>query len=152
MRFERASAKGLAVRLFGKDSPHALTLLRAAWPKAVGEDLGRRTEVVALEGVTLRIRVPDAGWRRVLHRMQGEILARLREVAGPLAPRRLGFVEGRIAVADAAPAPPEPVSSDERCPPGLVDEAAAIADPEVRARFVETAGRYLSRAGARAGR
>ena len=153
MRFERASGPDLAARLFGRSAARRLELLRAAWPKAVGEDLARRTEVVAVEGTTLRIRVPDARWRGVLHRMQGDILARLREVAGTLAPRRLGFMEGvpaaaapaarpsaAAAAATAAPAP---------CPPAIVHEAAAIADDEVRDRFVQTAARYLARTGSR---
>jgi hypothetical protein len=153
MRFERASGPDLAARLFGRSAARTLELLRAAWPKAVGEDLARRTEVVAVEGATLRIRVPDARWRGVLHRMQGDILARLREVAGTLAPRRLGFMEGvpaaaapaarPAAAAAAAPAAPAP------CPPAIVHEAAAIADDEVRDRFVQTAARYLARTGSR---
>ena len=49
-----------------------------------------------MEGGTLRVRVPDASWRKVLHRMQPQILGRLRELAGDLAPRRMGFVEGGI--------------------------------------------------------
>ena len=68
-------------------------LLRAAWPGVVGPELARRTEVVSLDGTTLRVRVPDAGWQKVLHRMRGDILSRLFDVAGELAPRRLGFVE-----------------------------------------------------------
>jgi hypothetical protein len=150
MRFERASGSDLAARLFGRSAPRTLELLRAAWPKAVGDDVARRTEVVAIEGATLRIRVPDARWRGVLHRMQGDILARLRDVAGTLAPRRLGFMEGAVAAAGApraaaalAPAPAGP------CPAAIVREAAAIADAEVRDRFVETAARYLARTGGR---
>src|SRR5688572_19520991 len=99
MRFQRAGEGDLAARLFGRDRGHAAELLRAAWPRAVGADLARRTEVIALEGSTLRVRVPDARWRTVLHRMQPQILARLADVAGSLAPRRLGFLEGTVAAA-----------------------------------------------------
>jgi hypothetical protein len=152
MRLERASATDLASRLFGGRTPHALELLRAAWPRAVGPDLARRTEVVAVEGVTLRVRVPDARWRRVLHRLQPEILPRLRQVAGTLAPRRLGFVEGGIA--DAPPDAPAEAgqSAPVACPDAVAREAAAIADPELRARFLASAGRYLARRGGRAPR
>ena len=150
MRFQRASGADLAARLFGRQAPHVLELLRAAWPLAVGADLSRRTEVVAIEGGSLRIRVPDARWRRVLHRMQPDILARLRDVAGPLAPRRLGFVEGGIVEPPAAE--PAPDRTPRACPTAVAGEAAAIADPEIRARFLETAGRYLSRVADRAGR
>ncbi len=52
-------------------------------------DLARRTEVVALQAGTLRIRVPDARWRNVLHRMRAQILAQLSTVAGDLA--KMGY-------------------------------------------------------------
>jgi hypothetical protein len=152
MGFERASAPGLAARLFGRDGARAVAVLRAAWPRAVGPDLARRTEILALEGVTLRVRVPDARWRGVLHRMQPEILARLGELAGSLAPRRLGFVEGGIAALPARPAD-EGVPADAAavCPPAVASEAAAIADPELRERFLDSAARYLARARRRPG-
>lgn len=137
------------MRLFGRNAPHALELLRAAWPRAVGPDLSRRTEVVAIEGTALRIRVPDARWRGVLHRMQPDILARLRDVAGPLAPKRLGFVEGGIAEPPAAAAAEDRTPASRACPTSVAEKADAIPDPELRARFVETAGRYLARVAAR---
>ncbi len=139
----KAVTSALAARLFAPGSPQALALLKAAWPHAVGADVARRTEVVAIEGTTLRLRVPDAGWRKVLHRMQGEILTRLRSVAGDLAPRRLGFMEGPVAL------PPEPARLDppiEVSPsPDLVAAAAAIPDAELRARFLAAAARALAR-------
>ena len=150
MAFQRASEAGLAARLFGRGSPHTLDLMRAAWPRAVGPDLARRTEVVTLEGVTLRVRVPDAGWRKVLHRMQPDILVRLREVAGPLAPRRLGFVEGGMR--EPVPHPPAPTPPAPACPPALAQEASVITDPEIRERFIAAAARYLARGRERAGR
>jgi hypothetical protein len=99
---ERISGRSLAARLFGASPARTLALLEAAWPLAVGPELARRTEVLGIEGTTLRVRVPDAGWRKVLHRMQPQILGHLREIAGDLAPKRMGFVEGGIL--DSPPA------------------------------------------------
>jgi len=93
---DRISGRSLAARLFGASPARTLALLEAAWPLAVGPELARRTEVLGIEGGTLRVRVPDAGWRKVLHRMQPQILGHLREIAGDLAPRRMGFVEGGL--------------------------------------------------------
>ena len=93
---ERISGRSLAARLFGASPARTLALIEAAWPLAVGPELARRTEVLGIEGGTLRVRVPDAGWRKVLHRMQPQILGHLREIAGDLAPRRMGFVEGGL--------------------------------------------------------
>jgi hypothetical protein len=145
MALQRLVTVGLARRLFGAVPARTLALVRAAWPRAVGLDLARRTEVVALEAATLRIRVPDARWRKELHRMQPDILARLRGIVGELAPRRLGFVEGPVA---AGPAP-EPAPAPEAAPPAPPAEvlagASVLDDPELRRRFLEVAARYLER-------
>jgi hypothetical protein len=138
-----AASSVVGRRLFASGPEARLALLKACWPVAVGRGLEHRTEVVALERETLRVRVPDARWRKALHRMQPEILQRLRRIAGELAPRRLGYVEG--------PGPEPPVAREEPrvaagagCPAALAEAAAAIQDPELRARFVESATRYLA--------
>jgi hypothetical protein len=144
MTFDRAG-NGLAARIFGTERAR-LALIKSAWPFAVGPELARRTEVLALEGRTLRVRVPDAGWRKALHRMQPQIVARLRTIAGDLSPSRLGFSEGQVAAsAEARPtmstAGRRPVALD----PDLATAAARIADAELRQAFLATAARYLSR-------
>jgi len=145
MGLERAFISGLGSRLFGSSPRAALEMVRAAWAVAMGPELARRTEVLALEGGTLRVRVPDGRWRQELHRMQPQILGRLRGLLGELAPRRLGFSEGPVP---GPPAPPEPGAAAEASPPppALAAAAEAIADLELRARFLEAAGRYLARA------
>ena len=143
---QRPRHPDLAARLFGAKPEHTLALLRAAWPTAVGEELARRRQVVALDRGVLRVMVPDIRWQRSLLRVRGDILARLRTVAGRASPRTLGFVTGAVpeAVAKAEPRPAvEPAE-----PPAAVRQAAeSIPDPEIRARFLEAAGRYLSRFG-----
>jgi hypothetical protein len=143
MTFDRAG-KGLAARIF-RAEPARLALLKSAWPHAVGSELARRTEVLALEGRTLRVRVPDASWRKVLHRMQPQIVARLRGIAGELGPSRLGFSEGQLA----APAEEPPAVLSGRAPAPVDAEVAAaaeaITDAELREVFMTAAARYLSR-------
>jgi hypothetical protein len=145
MALHKAVTGGLAAQIFGSGPVPKLALVRAAWARVVGAGLAHRTEVLAIEGNTLRLRVPDARWRKVLHRMQGDLLRRLRELIGNLAPRRLGFTEGPVMPAPpehpALPAPREAVPA----PQAVIDAAAAIADVELRARFLESAARYLSR-------
>jgi hypothetical protein len=143
---ERISGRSLAARLFGASPARTLALLEAAWPLAVGPELARRTEVLGIEGGTLRIRVPDAGWRKVLHRMQPQILAHLREIAGELAPKRMGFVEGGVGAPEAITGGPR--VRDEQptdASPGINTLAATIDDTEIRTRFIEVATRYLER-------
>jgi hypothetical protein len=143
------ASPGLGARLFAPGTPAATALLRAAWPLAVGADLGQRTEVTGIDNGTLRVRVPDARWRKVLHRMRREILARLRETAGPAAPYRLGFVEGPLSFVPPVSAEPAPPRTPPSPPSSVVGAAEAIEDPARRARFLESAARYLDRFPAR---
>ncbi len=143
---ERAAARTPAFKLFGGSPSRTLALLRAAWPKAVGPELARRTEVLALEGGALRLRVPDARWRRHLLQMRLPILERLRRVAGDLTPYRLSFTEGGLAAGEVVPAPPPAVAAFET-PSSLISEAHLIEDQELRARFLDAATRYLARRG-----
>src|SRR5713101_1827788 len=161
MVMDRVSGRSLAARLFGASPARTLALLEAAWPLAVGPELARRTEVLGIEGGTLRVRVPDAGWRKVLHRMQPQILGHLREIAGDLAPRRMGFVEGGLADREPSATADRPQSTaaspsdgDVRggfqgrsslhsesvlsSPPEIKDVGGSIADPEIRQRFLAT--------------
>ena len=146
MALDRTRNPDFAARIFGTRPEHTLALLRAAWPAAVGADIARRTEVVALDRGILRIKVPDAGWQRSLLRMRGDILARLRSVAGSAAPRGLGFVSGPVAHAPE-PAPPPPAAPPPLTPRAVTEAADAIPDPEIRARFVAAATGYLARFG-----
>ncbi len=144
MVMDRVSGRSLAARLFGASPARTLALLQAAWPLAVGPELARRTEVIGIENRTLRVRVPDVSWRKVLHRVQPQILSRLREIAGDeLTPRRMGFLEGGMANIDT-PAPPPP-PREPAVPAAIARLADSIPDAEIRARFAAVAARYLSR-------
>jgi Dna[CI] antecedent DciA-like protein len=146
--WERPRDSDLAARLFGGRPEHTLALLRSAWPVAVGAKLARRTEVVALDHGVLRIKVEDARWQRTLLRMRTEILSRLRGVAAGVAPRGLGFVVGALASnPDPIPAVMQEAPLAAAPPRAVAEAAAAIPDPEVRARFLAAAARYLARFG-----
>jgi Dna[CI] antecedent, DciA len=146
--WERPRDPDLAARLFGGRPEHTLALLRSAWPVAVGPELARRTEVVALDHGILRIKVEDSRWQRTLLRMRTDILSRLRRVAAGAAPRGLGFVVGPVASARDPVGAVLQEAATTAAPPRTVAEAAAmIPDPEVRARFLAAAARYLARFG-----
>lgn len=145
---DRPRHPDFAARLFGAKPEHTLALLRAAWPGAVGEELARRTEVVAFDHGMLRIKVPDMRWQRTLVRMRGFILERLRRVAGRAAPRGLSFVTGELPPREALVEATPLVASAAPAPAIVAKAAEAIPDPEIRERFLAAAGRYLSRFGA----
>ena len=134
----------LAARLFGSSPERRLALVRCAWPAAVGPELARRTEVISLDGGQLRVRVPDSAWQRTLFRMRGDILARLRAIAGGAAPRSLGFVQGEVK---EEPPPPPAAPAPQAAEPSaaLVAAAAGIEDEALRAAFLAAAARYLGR-------
>jgi hypothetical protein len=145
MALGRAVGPSTASRLFGTPAAQ-LALLRAAWSVVVGREIGRRSEVVSLERHTLNVRVADAGWQRVLHRMRHQILARLAAIAGGMAPTRLGFTVGTIATVSHESPTPTPAEPARRPPPAEVEAAAqAIADTELRERFLRSAALYLER-------
>jgi len=144
-----AAGSLVARRLFAAGPEARLALLKACWPVAVGPGLEQRTEVVALERDTLRVRVPDARWRKALHRMQPQILQRLWRIAGELAPRRLGYVEAPPAAVSVPGEERAARSAETACPPAIAEAAAAIADPELRARFVASAARYFALGGSK---
>ena len=145
MSLARPAAVDLAVRLFGGSPERTLALLRAAWPLAVGPELARRTEVVAIEGTTLRVKVADATWRKALLKIRGPLHGRLRRVAGDLAPARLAFCEGPVRCPPAAAAPAPAEKAPAPASPALVSAAEGIDDADVRARFLDSATRYLTR-------
>ncbi|MFI5184447.1 MAG: DUF721 domain-containing protein [Vicinamibacteria bacterium] len=149
MSFGRAGSASLASQLFGRNPTASLALLRASWPHAVGKEIARRTEILAVRGRTLLVRVPDPGWQKVLHRMEPEILARLRSLAAELAPMRLGFSQGPVAEKDEVRPPVRHASPrfdgemPEALPEAVESAAILIDDADLRARFRSAAALYL---------
>lgn len=139
----------LAARLFGADPTRRLLLLRAVWPHVVGPELARRCALVGLQRDVLRVRVPDAAWRKALLGMRGRVLARLGAVTGPLAPTRLAFVEAAVTdtpdVPDHQPVDTRPARGILELPAEIGQAAGSIQDEEIRAGFLRTAARALSR-------
>jgi hypothetical protein len=142
---KRSSPADLPSELFRATPARRLALLQAAWPAAVGPELARRSEVVALEGSRARIRVVDATWRRSLWRMRRDLLARLRRVAGVAAPHALSFVEGPVSVPPEPSRPHTAVLEPGPLSPALAHATDRIPDHAVREGFRETAARYLAR-------
>ena len=142
---KRSATSDLAADLLHAEPGRRLTLLKAAWPAAVGPELARRSEAVALDGGLLRIRVADAIWRRSLWRMRKDLLSRLRKIAGKAAPHALSFVEGPVTAAVEPPPPRARPVEPVPLPPTVAEAAELIPDDDTRERFREAVGRYLAR-------
>ena len=61
------------------DAQLDLELLRKLWPTLAGENLAAATQVVAIQGSTVVINVPDLVWRRQLAQMKGQLLRKINE-------------------------------------------------------------------------
>lgn len=147
MALQRPEAPPFVREMLSADPKHLKAFVGAFWPHLVGVDVASRTRVLSAErSGTLVIEVPDAAWRRELHRLQVSLLIRLREVLGSAAPRRLGFMEAR----NRRPRPKDPIDlaavrSQVPAPTPLILQAAgAIPSTELRAAFIKTAATYLS--------
>jgi hypothetical protein len=150
MSLQAPQAPAFVRELLGA-SPARLTAFAAAyWPHLVGDEIASRTRVVKVENGTLVVEVPDASWRRELHRLQGSLLGRLRGPLGGAAPRRLGFIEARGGVSRLPARPAHPAESQPQPNPpsaAILEAARSIPDPALREAFVQTAARYLAAKG-----
>jgi predicted nucleic acid-binding Zn ribbon protein len=68
-----------------------LAAIQAAWREAVGEQLAAVAEPVAERDGTLTVECAEAVWAQELDLMQSQLLGRLREQLGELAPEALRF-------------------------------------------------------------
>ncbi|MGH9535676.1 MAG: DciA family protein [Terriglobales bacterium] len=73
-----------------------------AWGLVAGPQLAAHAEAEGLEGGVLRLRVPEAEWRREVEVFREELLRQLAVILGPGRVRGLGF-----APPAAAPRAPE---------------------------------------------
>jgi predicted nucleic acid-binding Zn ribbon protein len=69
----------------------ALAAVQAAWLEAVGEQLAAVAEPVSERAGTLTVECAEAVWVQELDLMQTQLLERLREQLGELAPQALRF-------------------------------------------------------------
>ena len=92
-QMERAGKVIRGLKL-GGDCLSAEDLVRAAWPQAVGARIARHTRPVALEERRLVVEVEDAIWKSQLETMRGQILERLKDVAGSENVRGIEFRQG----------------------------------------------------------
>lgn len=99
-------------------------LMRAIWPQAVGKPIAAHTAGLKLVRNTLVVEVEDAIWQKQLFPLSGQILSRLRKIAGTDTVEQIEF---RVAMPRRQPQraeAPRPVSRGQ-----VGDEADAIQDP-----------------------
>ena len=114
----------------------------AAWPRAAGEELSRRTRAERLQGTTLVVRVTSSSWANELGYLKAGLLAKLRATPGGEGVTDLRFQPGPLddipvaspAVRSSGEEAKAPISGGATVPedPAIEKALGEIADPEVR--------------------
>jgi hypothetical protein len=136
-------------RFFAAAEPHRLAVLKALWPSVAGNALSNHSEVVGIQGEVMRIRVDSTSWLKTLRDLRGTLILRLQRAAGPLAPRGLALVEGRVAPGPPRrsrfkPVKPLPVSA---LPEQISASAGRIPTAEGRDAYLRAAAAFRARFG-----
>jgi predicted nucleic acid-binding Zn ribbon protein len=79
-----------------RKSPHwdeflDLELLQKLWPVLAGKHLGAATRIVAIQGATAIVDVPDLIWRKQLIKMKPQLLQRMNEPWGTKRIKEIAF-------------------------------------------------------------
>lgn len=134
-------------RFKGNDMVLAAFVL-AAWRKSAGELLRQRTEPLAFEHKRLTLAVENAIWKRHLEDLSGDMLYRLNAALGQGVVSYIEFRVDENAVVTAADRTRTGTTNDNTPTipsPALKNAALRISDPQLRERFLEAAGIYLTR-------
>ena len=121
--------------------------MKIAWARAAGDGLRRQAIPFRLNRKTLIVSVADSMWQRQLQSMAAELVYRINRLLGDGV---VDFIEFRIdpAVVDHARTLTEKRSRDkspEPAPAEIVSAAGAIADQDLRERFVRAARNCIAR-------
>jgi len=110
------------------------SLLRAAWPIAVGKRIAGRSVVANLVGSRLVIQVDDSVWQSQLYAMREQILLRIEQTIGR---RLVDSLEFRVSV-------PRPKPQREQTFTLSSDEADRIASPSLRSIYKASRRKAIS--------
>jgi hypothetical protein len=123
--------------------------LVSAWPELVGEQIARNAwpSRLARDG-TLHVATSGSAWAFELTQLAPELLARLREGLGDLAPRALRFGPGKLPdlAPEGAESPARPVPQPSAADVERASElASAIGDENLREVVAKAAAASLAR-------
>jgi len=121
--------------------------VKLAWERAAGAGLRRQAVPQRLDGRTLIVSVPDAIWQKQLQPMSAELIFRMNNLLGRSTVDKIIFrIDPALARSSQADSPR---SSAKRAPTPapaeLLFAAGAIADHDLRARFLRAAENCIAR-------
>src|SRR5207302_5277504 len=85
MQSARQDLHSLAARVLKGTNPEEAVML--AWPLACGSAVAERSQAVAFENGTLRVRVPDRGWQSQLEAFSTQYSHKLSSLTGSVVSR-----------------------------------------------------------------
>ena len=121
--------------------------VRLAWARAAGPHLrGNAIPLNLAEGV-LSVAVADAIWQKQLQQMSAELISRVNNLLGQHVVNSLIFRIDPKTISAAQPAPQtrERKTREIKAPPQILFAAGAIADEELRGKFIRAAGNCVAR-------
>ena len=123
------------------------TTVKIAWTQVAGPGLRQQVVPFRLYRKTLIVAVADAIWRKQLHQMSGEYVARINRLLGSEIINSIEFRIDLITVKPlgTVPGPEEKNSSLQAIPSEIVNAAGSIKDFELRQRFLRAAGNCVTR-------
>lgn len=141
----------LLPKLLRANGANAELAVKLAWSKAAGAGLRRETMPVRLVSKTLIVAVADPIWQKQLQHMSAELIFRINNL---LQGNLIDTIEFRVDAGALKSNPPpnrasEKEPTNQPAPTELLFAASAIADEELRARFVRAAQNCIERRDAR---
>ena len=141
----------LLPKLLRANGANAELAVKLAWSKAAGAGLRRHTIPVRLVSKTLIVAVADPIWQKQLQHMSAELIFRINNL---LQGNLIDAIEFRVDAGALKSNRPTNIASVEEpknqpAPTELLFAASAIADEELRERFVRAAQNCIERRDAR---
>ena len=131
------------LRSIGDDPEVATAAASTAWRRAAGDGLKQHAVPVSLKDGTLVVAVADAVWQKQLRGMLNELIYKTNGILGQPLVKQVDLI------VDAKVVSPRPNSSSEETQPEVPAEisaaASAIADIELREKFIRAAAGTLAR-------
>ena len=136
---ELANLLPLMLKIVQNDEAACERASFAAWRIAVGHKVGQVTRPHKLTHRILSIAVSDSTWKKQLDNMAAQIISKMNVLLDSPLVTNLEFY-----IDDSLQSRPEnTVEQQYPVDPKIADAAEKIKDPELRAKFLHAAGKYL---------
>ena len=122
-------------------------VVATVWPQVLGEQLRERSAIADFIDGILTVAVESAEWKREFEAHAAEIVYKLNRIFSSSVVKRIEFKTDRKLVNDVQRRSPraEIPAKQTSMPKSLKESFSKIADPELRANFMEAAAACIER-------